>query len=440
MKPEINRTGEKMVKPGIFLLLSICGLMLVMPMLVYWPLNAAPVAGIIPVYISPALYLTDFLVLLIILLRLLAWRGIPQPIKNAFSDRSFLWSFFPLAAIVLLGLIDAGFALSPALAIYTALRWLMALGLYLTLLCTPLPTEKVVLIFLLGLGVQAVIGLGQFLMRSPLGIPGELALPVSVPGSAALSFNGMRWLRAYGLTFHPNVLGGFLGVGLILGLPMLPRRWLTPLWWLLAIGLLTTLSRSAGIFAALVIPLAAVWLARRQPALRRQLLIAFGGLLGAGLIGILALGGVLLHRASPLKSMAELTSLSGRGELIRLALKATDERPVIGIGAGNFPIYVSRSDSPAIRHPVHNIPLLLAAEIGLPGGILWYILWLAPPFMLVGRWRRLSLWAIPFTAAWFFLGLIGLWDFYPWGLESGRLLSVFVLAVCHKEMFTNSGD
>jgi len=290
------------------------------------------------------------------------------------------------------------------------------------------------LFFLIGLGIQAVVGLGQFLMRSPLGIPGELALPVNISASASFSYNGLRWLRAYGLTFHPNVLGGFLGVGLFLGLAMLSRRWFTPLLWLIGIGMLTTLSRSAGIFCVLLLPVAAGWLIRKEPALRRQVFITLSGALGVGIIIIIALWGVFLRRANPLSTNAEITSLSGRGELIRLALKAIADNPVTGIGAGNFPLYISRSGSPVQRHPVHNIPLLLAAEIGILGGILWYMLWLIPSLILIKRWRSLSLWAIAFTAAWFFLGLVSLWDYYPWGLENGRLLSVFLLALCHKEL------
>ena len=34
-----------------------------------------------------------------------------------------------------------------------------------------------------------------------------------------------------------------------------------------------------------------------------------------------------------------------------------------------------------------------------------------------------------FALAWLALGIIGLFDFYPWGLESGRLLSVITLAL-----------
>jgi O-antigen ligase len=430
----INRICRKLLQRGSLFSLTTYGLMLVLPISFYLPLNPLPVAGIIPIFISPALYITDIFVLILLLTRLISWRELPPDEKCTFSNRSFVQCIFPIVFIVLLGLVSIASAMSTVVAIYTVLRWLIALGLYLTLLCTPLPTKKIILFFLIGLGIQAVIGLGQFMIRSPLGIPGELALPVNISASASFSYNGLRWLRAYGMTFHPNVLGGFLGVGLLLSLAMLSWRWFTPLFWLLGIGMLATLSRSAGLFCVLLLPVTAVWLIQKEPRLRRQILITLGGALGVGIIFIIALWGVFLRRVNPLSTNAEMTSLSGRGELIRLALKAIASDPVTGIGAGNFPFYISCSDSPVQRHPVHNIPLLLAAEIGTLGGILWYMLWLIPPLMLFKRWRSLSIWAIPLTAAWFFLGLISLWDYYPWGLENGRLLSVFLLALCHKEL------
>ena len=71
-----------------------------------------------------------------------------------------------------------------------------------------------------------------------------------------------------------------------------------------------------------------------------------------------------------------------------------------------------------------NVPMLLASEIGMLGGILWYILWIAPT-LWAGRvaWGE-DAWLVVLLAAWFALGLIGLWDSYPWSLEAGWLLAV----------------
>ena len=64
---------------------------------------------------------------------------------------------------------------------------------------------------------QALIGIAQVLLQGPLGLPGELALEPTHSGAAIIAVPQRPWLRAYGMTFHPNVLGGFLAVGLVLG-------------------------------------------------------------------------------------------------------------------------------------------------------------------------------------------------------------------------------
>jgi hypothetical protein len=137
-----------------------------------------------------------------------------------------------------------------------------------------------------GLGLHVLIGIGQFWQRGPLGLPGELSLPADQTGAAVLSAGGIRWLRIYGLTFHPNVLGGFLAVGLILGLPFLVNKWMRFLWGLLAFGLLLTFSRSAWISIVIVLPVTVGWLVWRKPALRGPLWITLGSMALAGFLGI----------------------------------------------------------------------------------------------------------------------------------------------------------
>jgi hypothetical protein len=131
---------------------------------------------------------------------------------------------------------------------------------------------------------------------------------------------------------------------------------------------------------------------------------------------------------NPFSSFAEYTSLSRRGELIRIALDSIFQKPLSGVGAGNFPLAVMRAGSIATPHYVHNVPLLLAAEVGILPGILWYLLWFYPVLLLRTRISESRHWTVVLVGAWFGLGIISLWDFYPWGLESGRLLTVTMLA------------
>jgi hypothetical protein len=283
-----------------------------------------------------------------------------------------------------------------------------------------------VAVFVFGLTFQASIGLAQVVKQGPLGLPGELALEASLPGASILAVGGGRWLRAYGLTFHPNVLGGFLAAGLLSSLPLLNRREVRCLWWVLELGLLFSFSRSAWLATGLVLPPLAFWLARHRPALRRPLITT---LVVAGLIALLVgalLAGQMTSRLRPGSTATESRSLIERGRLIAFALKLIARQPLTGVGAGNFAL---APGNPALRQPVHNVPLLLAAEVGLAGAGLWFWLWLAPGLALNRRQNSSLPWSVVLAAVWFAWGIIGLWDGYPWAYDFGRLFSATLLGL-----------
>jgi hypothetical protein len=397
-------------------------LALLLPLAVFWPIGRSPEPAVPDVYVRPALYLSD-LAGVASLLATLARRQLfaaPRP----WGREGAL-----LAALVALAFLTAPAALSPALAIYTGLRWLLVLGVYWALARNDGPAETWVAIFVTGLGLHVCLGMAQVLAQGPLGLPGEAALPSHEFGAAILTVGERHWLRAYGLTFHPNVLGGCLAIGLLLALPLLDRFWARSLWWLLGVGLFLSFSRSAWLATGLVLPPLSGWLAWRRPDLRRPLAATLGG---AALILLVAgglLAGQLVSRLRPLATTTESRSLQERGQLIGLALDVVVERPLTGVGAGNFALAVQRVDALADPQPVHYVPLLLAAEVGLVGGAIWFCLWLAPCLAL-GNWPRGACpWPVVLGAAWFAWGLIGLWDSHPWALNSGLLLSAALLGL-----------
>ncbi len=403
-------------------------LLLLMPLSVFWQLGAPAAQGVLPLYVAPGIFLTDLAAALMILASLprqgAAWRALFRRWRSPVVLRSLA----PLAALALLGFMTAPWALSPGLAVYTSARWLLAMGVYLAWLAQPRRMETLAPVFLAGLGLQAMVGALQFLFKGPLGLPGELALRVDQSRAAVIYVDGSSWLRAYGLTFHPNVLGGFLAVGLLVCLPLLDRWFFRFLWWGLAAGLALTFSRSAWLAAAVTLPPLAAWLAWKQPAMRRPLLVTLGVAAGAGLLGGALLARPILGHLDVFASLSEYTSISARGELIDVALRTILSHPFTGIGAGNFPLAALGANIHDVAHSVHHVALLLASEVGAPGAGLWYWLWLAPVLSLEKRLRSPRPWPVALAAAWFALGFIGLWDSYPWSLDSGRLLTVTLLA------------
>jgi len=74
-------------------------------------------------------------------------------------------------------------------------------------------------IFIIGL-IQAVIAIFQFIIQHSLGLIWlkESIISPDISGVAKIEFGGQKLIRAYGLMPHPNILGGFLVLSIILSL------------------------------------------------------------------------------------------------------------------------------------------------------------------------------------------------------------------------------
>lgn len=405
---------------------------LLLPFSTFWPTSEPAAPNILPIYGSTGLYLTDIAAFLLLLTSAIGIRKARNDSRPNLHFPSWV-GFVPLLLIPLLGLMTAAWAIDPGLAFYTAARWVLALGIFFAWQVKGLNTNRLMKVLLIGLAFQAVIGIMQVILKSPLGIPGEMALSIDRPRAAVLWLEGEAWLRAYGLTFHPNVLGGFLTVGLILGLRGITTWSGRIVWWLMAAGLMVSFSRSAWLAAVLVLIPLTIWLYRQKPELRKSLRITVGAVLGAGIISGIALLGPIMSRLDVFSSLSEYTSISARGELMALALQTIRQHPLTGIGAGNFPLLALNANTHDAAHSVHHVALLLASEIGAVGALLWYWLWLAPVLSLGKSLQTIDPIVLVLTTAWLALGLISLWDSYPWSLEAGRLLSVTLLAWINQE-------
>ncbi|UCG25585.1 MAG: O-antigen ligase family protein [Chloroflexota bacterium] len=234
--------------------------------------------------------------------------------------------------------------------------------------------------------VQAASALGQFATRSDLGLLklGEFVLDPEQPGIVVLFARGQRWLRAYGLTSHPNLLGAMLAAVLLLLLPTLKRsrgRARVVLVFVFAagvLGLLASFSRAAilGFIAGLVTWLflearqgSTPWsLARLKKTLRSPWL--WLGIAGAVVVLVL-FGDLAFSRLLGLDSNVESISLIQRFFDWRLALTLIVEQPIRGVGLGQYIIAAQRLSPFAVT--VHNVPLLVTAELGIGGflALLW---------------------------------------------------------------------
>jgi O-antigen ligase len=255
------------------------------------------------------------------------------------------------------------------------------------------------------LGLQGAIGTAQFVKQGSIGLQwlGEGALDPQGQGISVIEVAGRRWLRAYGLTPHPNALGGYLSMSLLVCLGSLSsvrtasRPWLGLSIALGSTGLLFTFSRSAWLgtlaglayMAVIIRPWRYVnWHARRT---RRMAAIVSVVLVLAVVLFVAAFGDLLMTRFFHLDDPLERRSVQDRVDDVQQAWSLIRAVPLKGTGSGYYVgalwASVGEERPPGFRK-VHNVPLLAAAELGIPGAILWLWILLGPPVALARRHVR----------------------------------------------------
>lgn len=365
-------------------------------------------------------------------------------VAGARLKRGPWYFFFPFLVLVAQSFVSALTSIDPALTIYHSVRMLFLFGLYLALVNTPLCAEWVVIPLALAVMIQGSVGIAQFFKQSSLGLQGwgELSLNPAETGVSILRYDDVRILRAYGLTDHPNLLGGFLTFALvyILGYYLRPAHgrarylFLAPLA-LGTVALFFTFSRSAelafGIAAALMI----LALLRDKPTRRqraRDLGIAIALCMLLLLPAVVNNQRLLAQRAGLanafLENVGEERSLVERDELLESANRLFYRHQLSGVGNGALALgmYYLDKEFPREQYyfqPAHLVVLDVAAELGVLGGLVWLWLMFAP---LVVMWQKRArfisdAWRAAVAAAVVVTFVVGLFDYYPWFWQAGRI-------------------
>lgn len=358
-----------------------------------------------------------------------------------YKRRVTLGPFFlsaPLAGLTVIAIFTSAFSLDPLLSIYHSMRLLLLAGFYLYILNEIKSLIWVFLPVALEIFIQAVIATEQTLNQHSLGLPalGELELDPAWSGVSVVLANGVRFLRAYGLTDHPNILGGCLAFGLlmlVIWYAQSESQWsvlVASVFALGALGLFFTFSRAAwlALFGGLAW-MAVVFLRTRQ----NRAWLSGAALLAAALILIFPFAwynsSYVETRINPTAQSNHVTredrSIAERDALNKAANEIFADHPLVGIGLGALP-RAMRYQYPNFDfyyQPAHIVLLDVAAETGILGALFYFLLILAPWAALWLNRARLnfSVELIGVSAVLLALTLVGFLDYYTWLLAPGRL-------------------
>jgi hypothetical protein len=388
------------------------------------------------------LYVTRFLIFLPMLWSVFFWIVLGAPGLKAFlqSRARVLWAF-ALLLLALWAFASQVWAFQrvayPEVAGSAALQFGVSALFALVVACAAPSPRAIIAALVVGLLINAAIVIGQALNQGSLGLIflGEFPYAADTVGVSILRSGVLRWVRPYGLLPHPNLAAGALLVGILAASSWLlsSSRWQQIAGILLvALGgwaLLLSFSRAA--WGGLVVGGLALLLFLRRHLRRvetRIALIVAGGLaVAVGLAFFAAYQPLLAARAGEGEESVELRSVSDRIVFINFALRSITERPILGVGIGNFPwrtsYYLAETTFALRGDNVHFVLLAAAAELGIVGLLLLMVAILAGLIAVVkglrapmneintleNRAARLAFFAI-FVA----LLAVGVLDHYPW--------------------------
>jgi len=411
-------------------------------------------------YGTISLYLTD--IILVVWLSFLVINFLlPKPKK--FLDLNL--NLFPgkpkvdyaLIALVFLELVvfaSVFFAPYVLLAVYKYALLLMGIIVFLIVRQGEFFNRlKLIYCFLAGIFLQAALAFYQFITQSTFAskLLGLSLHDPSVPGvSVVEAYNSqgllVRWLRSYGGLDHPNILGGVLAIGIIIlvGLLVERHKWKIvakhlrlfvivnySLIFFFSVALLFTFSHAAYLAAGFGVAL--VLLLSDSCHLRTKMdpkSLDCGFILGFSMLFIVVWSmlfssiDVRLFNASRLEQMSNQERISGYVQ----GLQSIASRPLSGWGVGNYylSLYVREPYFQSYFYqPVHNVFLLVAAEVGIPGAMLFII------FLGILLWHKmknsrnngLS------VALIFALLIMAMVDHWLWSLHFGILFFWLVLGM-----------
>lgn len=340
-----------------------------------------------------------------------------------------------LSAVVTVTLVSIALSIAPILSAFTAAHIVIGALYFVLLLDRRVNLSHVMMGFVAGLVVPSIFGIIQVFTG---GFPASTVLGMSARdatelGESVWMMGGERWLRAYGSFSHPNVFGGYLAVGIVtagyLAMEAVKKERKTAFivaGILFVVTLFLTQSQSAwiGLFLAALVALIAY---KVKPVDRaRKLVIPVAFLIIGGVFSVMLFGGSLLPALERVSSEERIEQYQEYPAVIK-------DHWMLGVGAGAYSAALEEENEGKSwwsYQPIHNVPLLILAEIGVLG-LLAVLFWTMPIDQ-----RNFSRFPHKGAVAAFMMGnvilVILFFDHYLWSSWSGLALVAYVMALTQR--------
>ncbi len=393
----------------------------------FWP-NWSHIWGIRVDYLSPTVYLTDILVILLITAWLISsFLNKKRTTKSYKSIKPKVFLAIPLLLLVILNIYFSAFP-QASLIKWAKILLFVLLGLYIV-------TNKQFEFkswFIKPLSISVIffvlVGLTQFLTGHTVGgfmyLLGERSFSITTTGVALINLLGRQYLRAYSTFSHPNSFSGYLIVSLAFLVFSVNKkdknsRLIYTAIVAAIVGIIITFSK--GVLAAVVVVAFIYYITvLTKGSLRKfSLALLYLSIFISMLVSVVS-ENILINEVKLSEGVEK------RLELNHIAGNLIAKRPLLGTGLNNF-IYEIPEQSLVTSvfwwlQPVHNIFLLIFSEVGIVGLLaLFYLL-----YAVIKKTRTRNIAAILSVVA---ILITGMFDHYWLTLQQNMLMFTFVVGL-----------
>lgn len=364
LTPRHMQLFRKTTRPIIYTLLFLFGFLLPTQFGKHFFLPFSYLSGIRIDYLAPTVYAID---LLIVILAVYHRAHLRKTLQNV-----YLQLFLFLVSITL------WFSYSREVALYQYVRLLEMIVIFSVVRSERRNGWLLQLGLMCSMALELILSAMQVVTKSSVNGPfyylGERMFSLSTIGIAKASMSGVELMRAYGTFSHPNSLGGFYLLLYTFVLFSSQRSWTRTLTLAVAPLLIFLSFSKVAILGFALITLK--YFVVQNIFTKERCLVC----IGAKLLSLLIPVAIILRVVGdPLSAAIRMQLMNNAMLLIQTHLSA-------GVGLGNYIIaqqFFPTLSIGSFGQPVHNIFLLLLAEVGIIPLLL--LLWVAVPFLRQNR-------------------------------------------------------